>query len=82
MITIKSYERRLDLATKEQPDLYYMPDYGSIVCVAGQGWYCTNDCRSDLVGKVPNDQLVQPTLGPFKSATEAVAAREDRHRGQ
>lgn len=76
--SLKDYTARPDLISEHQTAVYYMSDYGSIIRVRGRGWYCTNDCRYKLVGTMPNDQLAQPTLGPFKTAREACKQRELR----
>lgn len=74
--TLRDYTERHDMATPEQPKIYYMLGYGSIVKVKGKGWYASNDCRWRFVGVCSNEELAQPTLGPFKTATEACVARE------
>lgn len=76
MFTLKHYTRRDDLCAEGQTALYHLKDYGSIIRITGKGWFCTNDVRRYLVGVAPNDQLCQPTLGPFKTAKAACEARE------
>lgn len=49
-------------------------DYGALVYRDPFGWWATNDIRWDQVGLTDNDQLVQPTLGPFDTAEAALKA--------
>lgn len=76
-IKLKDYDRRDDLCAPHQTALYYLKDYGSLIRVHGQGWFCTNDSRISLVGLLENNRLAQPTLGPFKTAQLAHEAREN-----
>ncbi len=71
------FVRRRDLAKDfGATDYYWAKDFGSIVR-RGRGklsWWCSNDCRSRLIGVEPNSELVQPTLGPFESFDAAFQA--------
>jgi hypothetical protein len=71
------FVRRLDLAKAYgATDYYWAKDFGSIVR-RGRGllsWWCSNDCRSGLIGVEPNSELVQPTLGPFETFDKAFKA--------
>ena len=73
---LTDYEKRRDLCHQGQTMVYYLNDYGAIIHIKNRGWWCTNDCRRYLVGILPNAQLAQPTLGPFKTAEAACQARE------
>lgn len=53
--------------------LLWAPDYGALIKAGGQ-WWATNDKRYGLIGVVSNDELVQPTVGPF--GTREKAERE------
>lgn len=68
-----AFQRRDDLCSKGQSRLLYCPDYGTILRDQ-KGWWATNDIRYHRVGVEPNDTLVQPTLGPFKTAQDAFRA--------
>jgi hypothetical protein len=72
--------RRLDLADHYKVrDLYWAQDLGTILRLSRDSWWCSNDVRLELLGKVPNADLVQPTLGPFKSFDEALVAYAEAH---
>jgi hypothetical protein len=69
------FVRRDDLCHKGQSRIYYFKDHGVIVKV-GKGWWASNDQRRELIGVSPKGDLVQPTVGPFKSARDAYEAYE------
>ena len=68
---IKDFKRRDDLCSKGQTRVMHAPDIGYII-KAKNGWYATRDERTWLVGAVDNSELEQPTVGPYKSAQEAM----------
>jgi hypothetical protein len=74
-LKFSDFIRRDDLCHKGQSRVLYCKDHGSIIKV-GNKWYASNDVRRELVGVTPNAELVQPTVGPFKSAQEAFEAYE------
>jgi hypothetical protein len=39
----------------------------------GERWWASNDTRWQLVGVSPNDDLIMPTVGPFKSKKVTLA---------
>jgi hypothetical protein len=63
----------------EAVSVRHAKDYGVII-QRKTGWWASNDTRWDLVGMGPNEELVQPTVGPFptlRAAYEAyVSAKE------
>jgi hypothetical protein len=77
---LSDLHRRNDLCAKGQLALYHLLGYGCIIKTK-RGWWASNETRHDLVGEWSNMMLVQPTLGPHKSAKEALAAYE-RARGE
>lgn len=72
---IKDFKRRDDLCSKGQTRVMCAPDTGYII-KAKKGWYATRDERIQLVGTVDNCELEQPTVGPYKSAQEAMEVFE------
>ena len=73
MISSNLFVRRRDLATNGIQDYYCAKDFGYIIR-RGKGWWASNDIRTEKVGREPNGDLVEPTLGPFHSFDEAFAA--------
>jgi hypothetical protein len=63
---------KINLFYPEISEILWSPGVGAIIR-RDEKWYATNDVRYDLVGVSPNTDLVQPTLGPFKTEKEAMA---------
>jgi hypothetical protein len=55
--------------------VWHAKGFGVIVRRKKEYWI-SNDTRWKLIGHVPNSELCQPTLGPFKSRKEALTAYE------
>jgi len=72
-VKLGEFKRRDDLCKKGQTAVYLLVGYGAIIKV-GKGWYGTIDPRWELVGVKRSHELVQPTIGPLKSAKEAAEA--------
>ena len=53
--------------------LWLCDNHGSLV-KRDRLYWASNDVRTDLIGLVSNKQLVQPTMGPFRSKQEAMRA--------
>jgi hypothetical protein len=71
-MNLKDFTRRDDLCPKGVTKLYFSKEYGVILKV-DKGWFASNDSRWNLIGVEPNENLSQPTVGPFDSAKEALA---------
>jgi len=74
---IKDLKRRDDMCPKGASKLYYSPstdsNRGLVILRRKDGWYATQEHKLDLVGFFENSKLAR-TLGPFKSAKEALKA--------
>ncbi len=57
-------------------EVWWAPDYGVII-QRGPKFWASNDTRWTMVGVAPNDELVQPTIGPFASKDEAAVVYHD-----
>ena len=53
--------------------IYWAKDWGVLVR-RGRKWWASNDTRWKEIGVRPNDELCQPTLGPFTSRRAAADA--------
>jgi len=53
-------------------------DFGVII-QRKAGYWASNDTRWDLIGNDPNESLVQPTVGPFKTPLEAFQQYVEQH---
>jgi hypothetical protein len=69
----ENFAKRNDLCCTGQSKLYRAQDAGVIVKV-GSKWFASNDIRYELIGIRPNEDLVAPTVGPYRSAKEAFVA--------
>lgn len=69
----QDFEKRDDLCHKGQSRLLCAKNVGAIIKV-GKNWYASHDPSWELVGIRPNHELLQPTVGPCKSAQDAYAA--------
>jgi hypothetical protein len=72
----RSFVSRSDLLPRHAgiTSIRYANDWGVVIQRGRLGWWASNDIRWDLIGVQPNGELVQPTLGPFKTFHDAVQA--------
>ena len=70
----RDFVKRDDLCHKGQSRCLYKNETGAIIKIKHGGWYATVDIRRELVGIKSNNEMVQPTVGPFNSAREAYEA--------
>lgn len=69
-MTTQRWTKRDDLCGDGVLACHYAADHGTLLR-RSDGWWASNDCRLRLVGRRPNEELVQPTLGPFSTRSEA-----------
>lgn len=72
-ISERGWRRRKDLADGRVIDVWYAKDLG-IAVKTRRGWYAGNGHRAALANMTDEPMLCAPSVGPCRTAAEAIEA--------